>query len=369
MPVPVQTARRRCRRAAFLAALLALALPGGAGAYERGFDPVPGQVSAPPPGKTVDDAVNFGPPPSLRGAQASAAGPETPYRTGDGKTVYVALDGYAPDPAADQSLVDFLGSLLHGRELNGLHVLVVIPSRMAGYCGGEAAACYDPSEQRIFVVGEEFFGGLPTDYVIAHEYAHHVAFHRRNPPFRGSAYYWGAKRWATYHGACPGVASGKYSANPQTGYYRFPGEAWAEAFAYYHYRDGNHPSGHIAWEWHNGFKPTARSYTLIRTDVLRPWMRNSAVRRRGSVRVGGDRLDFFPIATPLDGSISVKLTGPRRADLDLFLLDARNRIVDQSTRRGSGERVSSLVCGTRRFKVAVRAFRGGGAFRLLARRP
>jgi hypothetical protein len=93
------------------------------------------------------------------------------------------------------------------------------------------------------------------------------------------------------------------------------------------------------------------------------------VRRKGSVRVGRDRLDIFTLPAPLDGGLTVRLTGPRRADLDLFLFNHRNKLVARSNRRHSREKVSYLVCGGRKVKIAVRAYEGGGAFRLLSRVP
>jgi hypothetical protein len=93
------------------------------------------------------------------------------------------------------------------------------------------------------------------------------------------------------------------------------------------------------------------------------------VRRGGSVLVGRDRLDVFTLRTPLDGGLTVRLTGPRRADLDLFLFNHRNKLVAKSTRRRSRERISYLVCGARKVRIAVRAYEGGGAFRLLSRVP
>jgi hypothetical protein len=163
--------------------------------------------------------------------------------------------------------------------------------------------------------------------------------------------------------------SGRYSGNPRTGYYRFPGEGWAESFAYYHYRDGNHPAGQIDWEWHRGFKPTPRSYELIRADVLRPWRRPDVIRRSGVVRTNGDQSDRFSFATPLDGELTVKMTGPRRDDFDLYLYSSTQGLVDVSARPGSQERARHLVCGSSRARVVVRALEGAGRFRLVARVP
>src|SRR5687768_5297773 len=50
------------------------------------------------------------------------------YTTRDGIAVRVIVsDAYAPDPAADQALVDFLGALVHHQELGRLTATVVSP--------------------------------------------------------------------------------------------------------------------------------------------------------------------------------------------------------------------------------------------------
>jgi hypothetical protein len=312
---------------------------------------------------TVTGGVLDAPPQPLRRATASAAAHT--YLAPDGSRVRVQVsDGYVPDAAADQALVDFLGSLVHGRELDGLRVYVATPSEMPRMCSAIAAACYVIRQGLIVVVGQESFGGLPTDYVLAHEYGHHIARHRKNLPFRGGALAWGTKRWATVKRICPGVVAGRYSLSPAgRGYFRNPGEAFAESYAYLHY------PGLIPWEWVPSLHPNRAAYRAIRADVLRPWRHNVRELHRGAVSRGGDRRDVIRFRTPLDGGLTLSLRGRGGADLDLTLLKRNGKRLRRSAGPGGRERIGYTVCGVRRFKARVEARRGGGQYRLVVVRP
>jgi hypothetical protein len=320
-------------------------------------------ITAPPPGLAVTGGVLEHPPPALRRATASAA--THTYTAPDGSRVRVQVsDGYAPDPAADQALVDFLGSLVHGRELNRLKVYVATPSEMPRLCSAIAASCYVIRQNLIVVVGQDSFGGLPTDYVLAHEYGHHIEHHRKNLPFRGGALVWGTKRWSTAKRICPGVLRGRYSLSPVgRGYFRNPGEAFAESYAYLHF------PGRIPWEWVPSLHPNRAAYRAIRLDVLRPWRHNVRELHRGAVSRGGDRRDVIRLRTPLDGGLGITLRARGGADLDLTLLKRNGKRLRRSAGPGGREHIGYTVCGVRRFKVRVEAERGGGRYRLVVVRP
>src|SRR4051812_33166337 len=165
---------------------------------------------------------------------ARAAGDSAPaaYRTADGLTVSVQFSrSYDPDPEVAQSYVDFLTSLPHGAELGRLRVYIATPNEVRKACGGVAGtlACYDPSADTMTVPGEQIAddgSGVTTSYVVAHEYGHHVATHRSNPPFL--ALNWGPKRWASQELVCINVIRGRlFPGDEGERYLANPGEAWA----------------------------------------------------------------------------------------------------------------------------------------------
>jgi hypothetical protein len=287
---------------------------------------------------------------------------EQAFTAPGGEIVYLAAsDYYQPDPAADQALVNFLASLTHGTELNGLRVYVAGPPEMAGLCGADAAACYDAREQRMYIVGESSFGGFPTDFVAAHEYGHHVANNRLNPPFQLGALAWGTKRWASYLGVCPGKVAGKLFPGDQGNhYFENPGEAFAEEYAL------SHDRWSIPWEYTPLLTPDQRSTELLLQDVVDPWTANSTTKFSGRLRPG--RRGSFKVKTPLDGGMKLRLKGPRRADFDLYL-SYRNRIVAKSRGRGSRESIGYVICGEAKFKVIVDAYKGGGRSAVKVSKP
>ena len=106
------------------------------------------------------------------------------YSTPDGYQVAVeASSAYPVDPAADQQLVDFLASRVHGAELGDLSVYVGTPDEIIGLCGGDpqVVACYAIDQARMYVPGESV-RGIPVEYPLTHEYGHHMASAARTAP-------------------------------------------------------------------------------------------------------------------------------------------------------------------------------------------
>jgi len=236
---------------------------------------------------------------------------------------------------------------------------------MPRVCLSDAAACYFAARGQMVIVGEaEFPPGVPTAFVAAHEYGHHVANNRRNPPFPGGARAWGTKRWASVEGICPGVRRGTYTFDP-TGlnYLRTPFENFAEAFAFLHFPNV------LTWApFAPSLQPTRASYAAIRQDVLRPWGGNTTL--VGTGRSNPRFEDVFPIRTPLDGRLTLKLRGTPVADFDLWLYRRNGRRpIARSTGRSSRERIDYLICGPRRLDVGVTSYRGPGRYRLTISRP
>ena len=311
-------------------------------------------------GIRVPDRVFDGGAPVTSGLRKAAAA--VSYPDGDGHSVSIRVsDSYLPDPAADQALATFLGSLLHGSEMSRLNVVVVTGPEITNICGAGAAACYYAGEDKMVIVGESSFGGLPTNYVIAHEYGHHIANHRKNNPWRAIDF--GTKRWASYEGVCPNTARGIYfPGNEGSRYFENPGEAFAEAYAKYDSRYRSFP-----WDWTSSLDPDANSYESIRQDVLQPWTGNSVSRFSGQVNRGRSSAASFD--PPLDGGLSVRLTAPAGTDFDLALLTNGGRVLKRSARSGSRERISFAVCGQVKMKFRVTAYRGSGLAKVTLSKP
>ena len=82
-----------------------------------------------------------------------------------------------------------------------------------------ALGCYGDNE---LVMTDETAGGFEPEEIARHEYGHHVAFNRANPPWKPLES--GPKRWASYARVCartragtayPGDQSLLYRLNPE----------------------------------------------------------------------------------------------------------------------------------------------------------
>ena len=162
---------------------------------------------------------------------ARAAGTSARYPTGDGTMIAVT----AADPAIAQQYATFVGTLPHGSELGALHIVVVPAAQVNSDCGGNAGdgilACYGDSDQTMIVPDAQASGSdVSVNYVIAHEYGHHIAAHRSNAPLEALDF--GPKRWASYELVCANTIDGKLAPGDEgVDYLSNPGEAWAEAYA------------------------------------------------------------------------------------------------------------------------------------------
>jgi hypothetical protein len=121
---------------------------------------LPGSAAARPP-ELHDRVISVA---ATAGMQVAAHAPSRIYLTanGNGEPVEVSRSS-AADPAADQALVDVLGSLLHGTELRALGVHIGSPADIRRLCGGGAAvACYAVHEGRMYVPDRPV-EGVPLD--------------------------------------------------------------------------------------------------------------------------------------------------------------------------------------------------------------
>jgi hypothetical protein len=285
------------------------------------------------------------------------------YPTGDGSiSIPVTLaSSYTGDPAVAQTYATFLGTLPHGPELASLKVTVVPSSEMAKECGGDPSdgilACYGANDQTMIVPGDQAAGSdVSVNYVIAHEYGHHIAAHRSNAPL--NALDFGPKRWSSYELVCTNALDGKLAPGDQgVNYLSNPGEAWAESYARLIY-----PTE--AWRFTPLLKPSKGSALAAMADVAQPWT------KRVSQTFTGTNTKSFKLPITLDGAFTLQLDGPARANYDLIVRSG-GKIVDRTTRTNSKDRINyRIACRDRRtetLRITVIKRSGAGPYTLTAK--
>jgi hypothetical protein len=324
----------RLRKALLGLVLAAAALPAAAGAGADRFRLERPQARDLVAYRIVDTTVAAVP------RRLSSWGGE--YTTPSGATVRIEVsDAYAVDEAESQMWANFLDSLVHGPEIETVTAYFATFREVQAICGRIAAACYSTNSGRIVLPGEDVEDGPTVEALLAHEYGHHVAATRLNPPWRAVSH--GTKRWASNLGVCPRSARGELAPGDDvSGYEINPGEIFAESYRVLNERR----LGRTEAPWDvvsEAFYPDERSLALLEQDVLQPWTRNTIV----SVRGRGTRI--VRVATPLDGVFRATVTAPRG-----------------TTYRVSGPKT---VCGRRVTSVRVTRVKGTGAFTLRISRP
>lgn len=333
---------------------------------ERTFSPTPGLVRAPVLSHLTVHPTRQGGIGSASAISLDLTGSRVavrravPYKTGRGQDVWVSVSTrYTENPRADRTLVRYVESLMHGDELAGLRLMVLRGDEISRKCGPGTAACYFSGTDTIVVVGEDRFGGLPTDYVLAHEYGHRIAQYRFNPPFRGGAFWNGPKRWYTHERICSKVKRGVLSLG-RNAYWDFPGENFAEAYAQMHM------SGQVRWQYAPSLRPDRRSFEAIRRDIESPWLGSKVRDIRVTLPPYGEAR--YSLRTPLDGRLTADLYGLNGARFG-FELSRGSRRLARAPRPTRDFRLSKLICGERQLRVTVRAGARGGSYRLVIARP
>jgi hypothetical protein len=304
---------------------------------------------------------------------ASAASERYTVNDGSGATVAIAVSAACQascDAVEPQRIADFVGSLIHGSEIGLLTIQLDTPSQMEFECGYGAQACYYPQEDKIVIGGSDTsaYDGIGREFVLAHEYGHHVANHRYSPAPFPAAIDWGPPRWASLERLCQARRRGLLSPGDEELRYREnPGEAFAEAFARYRF-----PDAAPRWSWVEFLKPDAAAFRAIREDTLNPWLGRTSFRLEGRAppqRRG--RAVIEALRTPLDGTVSLRPSDQLRRRYQLSLLSASGSLLSTSRRGLSIRRqLNFTVCGQSRLRVLLESTRRSAApFQLLVQRP
>ena len=213
----------------------------------------------------------------------------------------------------------------------------------------------------------EQFGGVMPEEIARHEYGHHVAASRLNPPWSASAY--GPKRWSTAMRICARATEGTAFPDDYSHYSLSPGEAFAEA-----YRVLNDPrAGILGLTWSivdDSFIPTDDSLRAVENDVTAPWLAPTTSVLRGRFAARGARRWRSALEIPLDGVVTVELRIPRGRTDTLALVDPQGRVVANGFWAGAAvQRLSFLACGQRRLAVRVTLAGPPGPFSVTITRP
>lgn len=349
--------------------LLLLAVPGGAVAKR----PDPGvPLEVPRAAVPTHDVVLGEPGAAAARISASASSQRYSINDGSGATIVVSITPSCAeqcDVTDPQQVADFIGTLIHGPEVDLLTIQLDTEYELGFDCGFGAEACYFTGQNEIVIGGYEEADddGTSFDFVLAHEYGHHVAQHRAMPDPFGSAIDWGPEHWASVEGVCQGERHGRfYPGDEGTHYYDDPGEAFAEAFAHYRF-----PDAAPTWHYSPALRPNAAAFRAIREDTLSPWQGRTSFTLSGRVPARGEGAAVESLRTPLDGLVSLRPASLRRHGYELALRSRAGRLLSRSRNAvDQNDRLDYTVCGEHRLRLFVTSTRRHpGPFRLQIQRP
>ncbi len=268
-----------------------------------------------------------------------------------GEAVNVQVSDSIPDPTTvGQNWANFFAGLIHGTEIQLLTVYVVQAAEVGSDCGGDSTVlgCY--GQQRL-IIPVDVIDGITPEEVARHEYGHHIAYNRVNPPWQ--AVDWGPKRWASLMGVCAATQQGLYFPGNEDDHYELnPGEAWAETYRVLNETKAGMP---VTWPIVDArFLPTPDALAAAEQDVTTPWVAPTVhVYRSRFAR--GKKLWTQVVQTPLDGNLKVTLTLPRGHVYNLKVLGADGRTVLATGlwTAPTAQAAALTVCGQRSVVVRV----------------
>jgi hypothetical protein len=262
------------------------------------------------------------------------------YAAGRNERVDVAVSpSYPADQPIGQRWADFFAALPHGPELARLEAYVAPLSEVQPTCGGSAVGCY--GDDQLIITNEPALGFAPEE-VARHEYGHHIALHSANAPW--PAFDWGPKRWATAAHICPRVRwNTAYPGDESLLYKLNPGEAFAETYRVL--VDTQLGEAHPSWPLVDpSFYPDQAALEAVEQGIVSPWSGPIGHSFHVQGRVWAHR-----VATPLDGTLTVRLNRPA----ELALTGDDGRAMRPTGRRGMT--LTYQVCGERSVAIRVTA--------------
>jgi hypothetical protein len=312
--------------------------------------------------------------PGAAAARISASASSQRYPVGDGSEATIAVSVTAAcaelcTAAEPQRIADFVGTLPHGFEIDLLTVQLDTPFQLELDCGYGAEACYYSGEDRIVLSGnaETDRDGATRDFVLAHEYGHHVAQHRDLPAPFVSAIDWGTERWASVESVCQGRRHGKlFPGDEGDNYFEDPGEAFAETFAHLRF-----PEMAVRWRYLGALRPTAASLRAVEEDVLSPWQGRTGLVLSGHVPARGEGAAVESFPTPLDGTVTLRPIGLHRRGYELALRSRAGRLLRGfRSRPATPRRMDFTICGQSHLRLELRSRTGRSTpFELQIQRP
>ncbi len=280
---------------------------------------------------------------------ASEWGGATTATDGEVVNLYFS-DAYPVDQTRALQWADFITSLIHGPELQTLSLhrapLAAVEDRR--HCGPDALACYSPLQATIYAPADDPAFDTSAKGILIHEYGHHIAASRANPPFESEDY--GTKRWASYENVCARTRSGDLfpGAEESPQYMLNPGEAFAETYRLLNEQKLGLPQE--SWTLvSTTLAPDPTALSLLEQDVTTPWTA-STVKTFTAKLTGKVRTRTFVVATPYDGTVSVVARQTAGTQVKVSLL-ANTRSVNAKTSSRARSSVASTVCGVRRYSV------------------
>jgi hypothetical protein len=291
-----------------------------------------------------------------------------PTLASNGETVDLEIsDSYPEDPAFARRWADEVAALLHGSELARVRVVLAPLDEVQLACGEQALACYSAQAQTLVTTPDDIPGGPTAQALLAHEYGHHVAANRVNPPWR--AIDWGTKRWATVTGVCLRASQGMlFPGDEGRNYELNPGEGFAEAYRVLNERRLGRPE--FPWGIVSpALYPGAPALAALEQDVAQPWTGPTRRTISGRFVRGGARARKLSFATPLDGSAVATLRAPRGARFTVELLSRSGAVMQRAASTGGAAAVRTTLCGSRSLALRLRAQRGAGRYSLTVSRP